>query len=142
MQSVKTPLLVEENVSSLSSLVIVPDDNRTVDLPDNRRHIHQINSAFSSSNKPATNKKQPPKASSTSSRTNDDDDDEEDDDGDPLLRDSNTTTMIATNGAATTTTMRKPPSTLFSPMSESGDSSFVGGSASQSALATPMEISR
>ena len=163
MQSVKTPLLVEESLSSLSSLVIVADDNRTVDVPDNRRHIHQVNSSFSSSNKHtsavANNKKQHSSKSSllsspittttatatlttttrSSAMVNDDDDDDENgDDGDPLLREGDVNITTTTSAA-----LRKLPSTLFSPMSESGESSLVGGgSASGSALATPMEISR
>ena len=163
MQSVKTPLLVEESLSSLSSLVIVADDNHTVDVPDNRRHIHQVNSSFSSSNKHtsavANNKKQHSSKSSllsspittttatatlttttrSSAMVNDDDDDDENgDDGDPLLREGDVNITTTTSAA-----LRKLPSTLFSPMSESGESSLVGGgSASGSALATPMEISR
>ena len=164
MQSVKTPLLVEESLSSLSSLVIVADDNRTVDVPDNRRHIHQVNSSFSSSNKHtsavANNKKQhsskssllsSPSTTTTATATitttttsssamvnDDDDDDENGDDGDPLLREGDVNITTTTSAA-----LRKLPSTLFSPMSESGESSLVGGgSASGSALATPMEISR
>ena len=138
MQSVKTPLLLEESsVSSLSSIMAIADDNRVAEIPDNRRHIQPTNSSHNVSISPTTNKLSPPSDSAltttttTSATTAEDDDEDENDDGDPLLRD-----------AEMTTTMRKQPSTLFSPMSDSCESSLVGGSASESALATPMEISR
>ena len=155
MQSVKTPLLVEESVSGLSSLSLVADDdnhlrisitsNNSQEVPDNRRHIHLTNdsSASVAANKlpTTTNKKSttsqvlPSKTiSSATSLTMNDDDDDENDDGDPLLR--------SADDVVNASSMRKLPSTLFSPMSESGESSLVGESASHSALATPMDISR
>jgi len=165
MQSVKTPLLVEETHTSLSSLTILGDETENGhdadDVPDNRRFIQQpiLQSSQNATTSPNASTKTSTTTNgrkslskpgclvgkstsssltgtaataSTTTTTNDDDDDENDDDGDPLLRDS----------ASQDLAMRKLPSTLFSPMSESCGSSLVEGSASGSALATPMEISR
>ena len=159
MQSVKTPLLVEEtHSSSLSSLTIFGEETENChlsdDIPDNRRFIQPLPSSLNATKSQTattttaaattiiksintkTNLSKPDslpgKSPPSTTTTNDEDDDENDDDGDPLLRDSVPPDL----------SLRKLPSTLFSPMSESCGSSLVDGSASGSAIATPMEISR